>query len=68
MLPTIDWQDDTIVMIDHDMHLVLGVCDVIHVLDLGRQIAAGPPDAIRSDRLVAAAYLGDAHLPQGVAS
>jgi len=48
----------TILMVDHDMELVLNLCDVIHVLDFGRIIASGPPDAIRSDPAVAAAYLG----------
>ena len=51
----------TVLMIDHDMHLVLNVCDEIHVLDLGRLIASGPPSQIRSDPKVTAAYLGDVH-------
>jgi ABC-type branched-subunit amino acid transport system ATPase component/ABC-type branched-subunit amino acid transport system permease subunit len=48
----------TVVMIDHDMNLVLGVCDRVHVLDLGLLIASGSPEEIRTDELVAAAYLG----------
>lgn len=48
----------TILMIDHDMGLVLGLCDVIHVLDFGKLIASGPPDVIRNDPHVAEAYLG----------
>ncbi len=51
----------TIVLIDHDMSLVLGVCDEIHVLDFGRLIASGSPDSIRADRRVAEAYLGVTH-------
>jgi ABC-type branched-subunit amino acid transport system ATPase component/ABC-type branched-subunit amino acid transport system permease subunit len=51
----------TILLIDHDMHLVLSVCDLIHVLDIGEVIASGPPDAIRRDPKVTAAYLGDSH-------
>jgi ABC-type branched-subunit amino acid transport system ATPase component/branched-subunit amino acid ABC-type transport system permease component len=51
----------TVLMIDHDMHLVLDVCDTIHVLDLGRLIASGTPADIKSNPVVAAAYLGDAH-------
>ncbi|HET6950057.1 MAG TPA: branched-chain amino acid ABC transporter permease/ATP-binding protein [Acidimicrobiales bacterium] len=48
----------TVVMIDHDMSLVLGVCDQIHVLDLGALIASGSPSEIGQDPRVAAAYLG----------
>jgi ABC-type branched-subunit amino acid transport system ATPase component len=51
----------TILLIDHDMSLVLGLCDEIHVLDFGALIASGPPDAIRGDQRVAAAYLGATH-------
>ena len=51
----------TILLIDHDMSLVLGLCDQIHVLDFGALIASGDPDAIRGDQRVAAAYLGATH-------
>ncbi|HLM63386.1 MAG TPA: ATP-binding cassette domain-containing protein [Acidimicrobiales bacterium] len=50
----------TVVLVDHDMDLVLGVCDVVHVIEGGRHIATGPPDEIRRDPRVAAAYLGTA--------
>jgi branched-chain amino acid transport system ATP-binding protein len=49
----------TILLVDHDMGLVLEVCDHIFVLDFGRILAAGPPDAIRADRSVIEAYLGE---------
>jgi ABC-type branched-subunit amino acid transport system ATPase component/ABC-type branched-subunit amino acid transport system permease subunit len=53
----------TIVLIDHDMELVLGLCDEIQVLDFGRLIASGPPDVVRADRSVTEAYLGGTHAP-----
>jgi branched-chain amino acid transport system ATP-binding protein len=49
----------TILLVDHDMGLVLDVCDQIFVLDFGRILASGPPDAIRADRSVIEAYLGE---------
>jgi len=51
----------TIVLVDHDMDLVLDVCDHVEVLDIGRVIARGGPDAIRANRDVADAYLGTNH-------
>jgi len=48
-----------VLLIDHNMALVMGVCDRIHVLDQGRTLAAGTPDEIRDDLNVAAAYLGE---------
>ena len=50
-----------ILLIDHDVALVLDVCDYIYVLDFGRVIAEGDPAAIRANRDVADAYLGHAH-------
>ena len=45
-------------LVDHDMSLVLRVCDRIHVLELGSLIATGAPAEIRDDPTVVAAYLG----------
>jgi ABC-type branched-subunit amino acid transport system ATPase component/ABC-type branched-subunit amino acid transport system permease subunit len=45
-------------LIDHDMALVMGVCDRIYVLDLGKVIASGAPEQVSSDPDVIAAYLG----------
>ncbi|MFD3582474.1 ABC transporter ATP-binding protein [Streptomyces sp. NPDC058683] len=48
-----------VVLVEHDMGLVMGVCDEVYVLDLGKVIAVGPPEVIRNDETVLAAYLGD---------
>ena len=50
----------SILVVEHDMDLVMGVCDYIHVLDFGRIIASGVPDDIRDNTLVQDAYLGAA--------
>jgi branched-chain amino acid transport system ATP-binding protein len=41
------------------MNFVMSVCDELVVLDFGRQIAEGPPDKVRNDPAVIAAYLGE---------
>ena len=48
-----------VVLVEHDMGLVMNVCDEVHVLDLGKIIAVGPPEEIRRDPKVLAAYLGE---------
>lgn len=63
----------TVLLVDHDMSLVLGTCDTVCVLDLGRVIATGTPAVVRTDPAVIAAYLGtaaesDGAEPPGTAS
>ncbi|SHG66762.1 ABC transporter ATP-binding protein [Geodermatophilus nigrescens] len=51
-------QGPGVLLIDHDMSLVLGVCDVVCVLEFGKPIFTGPPAVARTDPAVVAAYLG----------
>jgi branched-chain amino acid transport system ATP-binding protein len=47
-----------VLLIEHDMHVIMGACDRIHVLDSGKSLADGDPASIRADAAVIAAYLG----------
>lgn len=48
----------TIFLVEHDMKLVMGISDVVSVLDYGKKIAEGPCDAVSCDPVVIEAYLG----------
>ncbi len=54
-----DDHDAGVLLIDHNMALIMDVCDRIQVLDQGRTLAEGTPDEIRSNLDVASAYLGE---------
>jgi len=53
-----DELDCSIVIIEHDMPLLMGVCDRVYALAAGSVIAVGPPEQIRADPQVIATYLG----------
>lgn len=52
----------TVVLIEHNMGLVMSLCDRVIVFDAGRVIAEGPPETVANDAAVVSAYLGDANL------
>jgi branched-chain amino acid transport system ATP-binding protein len=54
-----DDHDVGVLLIDHNMALIMGVCDRLQVLDQGRTLAEGSPSEIRGNLDVAAAYLGE---------
>ena len=52
-------QGQSMLLIEHDMGLVLGICDRVVVLEFGKVIAEGTPEVVRRDPRVIAAYLGE---------
>ena len=59
LLQTIKADGTTILLIEHDMGVVMRISDHIVVLDHGEKISEGPPDQVRADPAVIAAYLGE---------
>lgn len=50
-----------VLLVEHDMSVIFGICEDIHVMDSGRTIATGSPEEIRTNQAVIEAYFGSDH-------
>ena len=57
-----DEQGVTIMLIEHDMQAVMGLCEIITVMNFGMRLAEGTPAEVRANPAVIEAYLGTAHV------
>jgi ABC-type branched-subunit amino acid transport system ATPase component len=62
MLARLSRYASTVLLIEHDINLVLRICDRVHVLESGQLIASGRPEEIRDDPTVITAYLGSTYV------
>jgi branched-chain amino acid transport system ATP-binding protein len=58
VLLTVAAEGVAVVLVEHDVHLVMGTCHTVHVLDFGRVLAVGTPREVQGNRAVLDAYLG----------
>ncbi len=63
VLRSLPGRGTSVLLVEHDMAVVLEVCDRVDVIDFGSLIASGTPAEIRADERVIAAYLGDGSTP-----
>ncbi len=56
-----------LLLVEHDMALVMDVCEHIYVVDFGRPLFDGTPDQVRASELVQAAYLGSDEVESAIA-